>query len=109
MSPVQQPRSVPTNPSDALARAAPRGVPRLRILFVDSIGHGLGAHDHSICTELVRLGHEVTLATNDYEPSAPGALEYRRWMAFRGVVGDAHRLVKTWNYLRARSRIVREV
>jgi glycosyltransferase involved in cell wall biosynthesis len=80
-----------------------------RLLFLDPIGHVLGAHDRALCTELSRLGFEVTLGTNDLDRDPPAAPMYRRLVAYRGIVGDGGRLTKLANYLRCQRRLLDEL
>lgn len=87
------------------AQAPPRP---LSLLFLDPIGHGLGAHDAAICRELAARGHRVILGTNDHEPPAPRDGRYEVWVPYRRVVGDGGRLGKWRRYWSATRRIVRE-
>jgi D-inositol-3-phosphate glycosyltransferase len=80
-----------------------------RLLFLDPIGHVLGAHDHALCTELSRLGFDVTLGTNDLDRNAPATQAYRRFVAYRGIVGDGWRLRKLANYWRCQQRLIAEL
>jgi len=80
-----------------------------RLLFLDPIGHVLGAHDHALCSELSRLGFDVTLATNDLDRDPPQATSYRRVVAYRGIVGDGWRLAKLANYARSQRRLLRDL
>jgi GT2 family glycosyltransferase/glycosyltransferase involved in cell wall biosynthesis len=88
---------------------APRASGRPRILFLDPIGHVLGAHDHALCTELRRLEFDVTLGTNDLAHEPPPDAGYRRIVAYRGIVGDGWRPGKLANYMRSQRSLLREL
>jgi D-inositol-3-phosphate glycosyltransferase len=93
----------------AAAVAGPAGSVGRRLLFLDPIGHTLGGHDHGLCTELTRLGFDVTLGTNDVDPHHPAAPLYRRIVAYHGIVGDGWRGTKMIRYLRSQRRLLREM
>jgi len=80
-----------------------------RLLFLDPIGHVLGAHDHALCSQLARMGYDVTLGTNDVDAGPAAPTVYRRRVVYDGIVGDGWRLAKLGNYLRCQRRLLREL
>lgn len=75
------------------------------VLFVDPIGHVLGAHDHALCSALHDAGCRVRLVTNEVHPRAADAT-YERYRLFERTYGDRPRIQKALNYLLALRRVV---
>ncbi|NIO00374.1 MAG: glycosyltransferase, partial [Anaerolineae bacterium] len=76
---------------------------RLAVFYVEPIGGHRGMHyyDFELCGALQELGIEVTLLTCDEtrSTSIPGSIQVR--FPFRGIYGDAPKVVRGVRYLRA--------